>query len=244
MPAAIKFECEVSERGIADFVKALADYQRKTQRDMRGALRSATIDLCRSLRARTRKSKRFVELLEINKSDKLPKRIAKGNAGRPLRRMAIARYAKGKLYFDHRFVYSGEEKTSAKGKRRYADFSLARLRRDARQVYGAIRNWGLAKKSWGWFMHSLFKTAMQDENPKAVLDKRMVEGGMTEKREPLPDGTIDLQAPIKCDIVIVNKLDYIRSAMPKGVLAIAVQKATNSIRKKIESGLHSRKFGN
>ena len=55
MPAAIKFECEVSEQSIADFVKALADYQRKTQRDMRGALRSATIDLCRSLRARTRK---------------------------------------------------------------------------------------------------------------------------------------------------------------------------------------------
>ena len=244
MPAAIAFECEVSERGIADFVKALSDYQRKTQRDMRGALRSATIDLCRSLRARTRKSKKFVERLEINKSDNPPKRIAKGNAGRPLRRMAIARYAHGKLYFDHRFVYSGEARANAKGKRRFTEYSLARLRREAQVNYGHIRNWGLAKKSWGWFMHSLFKTATQDENPKAVLTKRMVDGGMTEKREQLPDGTIDLQAPIKCDILIVNKIEYMRKAMPAGVLAIAVQKATNSIRKKIESGLHSRKFGN
>ena len=38
MPAAIQFECEVSAQSIAEFTKALADYQRKTQRDMRGAL--------------------------------------------------------------------------------------------------------------------------------------------------------------------------------------------------------------
>ena len=43
MPAAIAFECEVSERGIADFNKALSRYQAETQRDMRGALRSAII---------------------------------------------------------------------------------------------------------------------------------------------------------------------------------------------------------
>ena len=243
MPVSINFECEVSERSIADFVKALSDYQRKTQRDMRGALRSATIDLCRSLRARARKSKKFIERLEINKSDNPPKRIAKGNAGRPLRRMALARYAGGKLYFDHRFVYSGEERTSARGKKRFAEYSIARLRRDAQRTYGHIRNWGLAKKSWGWFMKSLFKRAAQDENPKAVIDKRMVEGGMTEKREMLPDGSIDLQAPIKCDILIVNKLAYIRKAMPPGVLAIAVQKATNLIRHKIDSGVRSRRFG-
>ena len=54
MPVAVAFEAEVSERGIADFVKALARYQKETQRDMRSALRSVTVDLLRSLRARTR----------------------------------------------------------------------------------------------------------------------------------------------------------------------------------------------
>jgi len=43
MPVAIAFECEVSERGIADFIKALSRYQRETQRDMRSALRSVTL---------------------------------------------------------------------------------------------------------------------------------------------------------------------------------------------------------
>ena len=60
MAVAIAFEAEVSERGIADFVKALARYQKETQRDMRGALRSATIDLVKSLRARTRKAPKIV----------------------------------------------------------------------------------------------------------------------------------------------------------------------------------------
>ena len=40
-----------------------------------------------------------------------------------------------------------------------------------------------------------------------------------------------------------GKLEYIRKSMPPGVFAIALQKATNLINKKIESGLRSRRFG-
>ena len=243
MPAAIAFECEVSERGIADFVKALARYQRETQRDMRSALRSATIDLLRSLRARTRKSKKFIDRLEISKSYLAPKWIKRGHSGRPLRRMQLIRWGRGTNWLDHRYVYGGEYVRGPKGGQRVRPYSEAQMRKEARQNYGQIRNWGLAKKSWGWFMKALFRKSMQDENPKAVLTRRMVDGGITEKREPLADGTIDLQAPIRCDIDIVNKLDYIRKSMPPGVFAIALQKATNLINKKIESGLRSRRFG-
>ena len=119
----------------------------------------------------------------------------------------------------------------------------ARLR-EARQNFGRVRQWGLAKKSWGWFMKSLFGKSTQDENPKAVLKSGMVDGGIREFRETLPDGTVDSSAPIRCEIDIVNSLNYIRKAMPPGVLAIAVQKATNSINRKISDGLRSRKFGN
>ena len=42
---------------------------------------------------------------------------------------------------------------------------------------------------------------------------------------------------------IVNRLDYIRKAMPPGAVAIAVQRATNSINKKVTDGLRSRRFG-
>lgn len=243
MPVAIQFEAEVSDRSIADFVKALSRYQKETQRDLRSALRSATIDFIRSLRARTRKSRKFIERMEIAKSYLPPKWIHRGHSGRPLRRMQIIRWSKGTNYLIHRYVYGGEYVRGPRGGTRIRPFSEAQMRKEAQRVYGGIRNWGLAKKSWGWFMKSLFKQAMQDENPKAIIKPNMVDGGMTEKREPLPDGTIDLQAPIRCEINIVNKLEYIRKAMPEGVFAIAIQKATNLINKKIQSGLKSRRFG-
>lgn len=242
MPAAIAFECEVSERGIADFIKALSRYQKETQRDMRSALRSVTIDLIRSLRARTRKSRKFIERMEISKSYLPPKWIKRGHSGRPLRRMQLMRWGNGTNWLDHRYVYGGEYVRGPRGGQRVRPFSEAQMRREAQRNYGQIRNWGLAKKSWGWFMKSLFRQSMQDENPKAVITPGMVDGGITELREVLPDGTVDTSAPIRCDIDIVNKLKYIRSAMPPGVFAIAVQKATNIINKKIESGLRSRRF--
>lgn len=242
MPAAIAFECEVSERGIADFIKALSRYQRETQRDMRSALRSVTIDLIRSLRARTRRSRKFIERMEISKSYLPPKWIKRGHSGRPLRRMQLIRWGNGTNWLDHRFVYGGEYVRGPRGGQRVRPFSEAQMRKEAQRNYGQIRNWGLAKKSWGWFMKSLFRQSMQDENPKAVITPGMVDGGITELREVLPDGTVDTSAPIRCDIDIVNKLKYIRSAMPPGVFAIAVQKATNIINKKIESGLRSRRF--
>lgn len=242
MPAAIAFECEVSERGMADFIKALARYQRETQRDMRSALRSVTIDLIRSLRARTRKSRKFIERMEISKSYLPPKWIKRGHSGRPLRRMQLIRWGNGTNWLDHRYVYGGEYVRGPKGGQRVRPFSEAQMRKEAQRNYGQIRNWGLAKKSWGWFMKSLFRQSMQDENPKAVITPGMVDGGITELREVLPDGTVDTSAPIRCDIDIINKLKYIRKAMPPGVFAIAVQKATNLINKKIESGLRSRRF--
>ncbi len=242
MPAAIAFECEVSERGIADFIKALARYQKETQRDMRSALRSVTIDLIRSLRARTRRSRKFIERMEISKSYLPPKWIKRGHSGRPLRRMQLIRWGNGTNWLDHRYVYGGEYVRGPRGGQRVRPFSEAQMRKEAQRNYGQIRNWGLAKKSWGWFMKSLFRQSMQDENPKAVITPGMVDGGITELREVLPDGTVDTSAPIRCDIDIVNKLKYIRSAMPPGVFAIAVQKATNIINKKIESGLRSRRF--
>ena len=242
MPAAIALECEVSERGIADFIKALARYQKETQRDMRSALRSVTIDLIRSLRARTRRSRKFIERMEISKSYLPPKWIKRGHSGRPLRRMQLIRWGRGTNWLDHRYVYGGEYVRGPKGGQRVRPFSEAQMRREAQRNYGQIRNWGLAKKSWGWFMKSLFRQSMQDENPKAVITPGMVDGGITELREVLPDGTVDTSAPIRCDINIVNKLEYIRKAMPPGVFAIAVQKATNIINKKFEGGLRSRRF--
>lgn len=246
MPAAIAFECEVSERGIADFNKALSRYQAKTQRDMRGALRSATIDLVKSLRARTRKAPKIVPREDVRWGESDPKYIT-GKDGRQFRRVVVSRWFGGKKKQSVHWQLVQTKYRARKTARGVSESwteSKATMLREARRRFGGIRQWGLAKKSWGWFMKSLFGKSMQDENPKALIKPSMVDGGIQEFRETLPDGTVDPSAPIRCDIDIVNRLGYIKKAMPPGVLAVAVQKATNSINHKISDGLRSRKFGN
>lgn len=249
MPATIAFECEVSERGIADLIKALSRYQRETQRDMRGALRSATIDLVKSLRARTRKSSKLVPRDDVRWGESDPRYIT-GKDGRQFRRVVVSRWSKGKRiqrvhWQETQSRYKtrmGMRNGNYQGVVKRTEASAAMLR-EARQRFGTVRMWGLAKKSWGWFMKSLFKSSVPEENPKAIIKPGMVDGGIVEKREQLPDGTIDMQSPIRCDITIVNKLEYIRKALQPGALAISVQKATNIINHKINAGLKSRRFG-
>ena len=246
MPAAIAFECEVSERGIADFVKALSRYQAETQRDMRGAIRSATIDLVKSLRALTRKAPKVVPREDVRFGESDPKYIT-GKDGRQFRRVVVSRWSAGKRKQSVHWQFVQTRYRSRKTARGVSESwteAKATMLREARYRFGGIRQWGLAKKSWGWFMKSLFGKSTQDENPKALIKPSMVDGGIQEFRETLPDGTVDSSAPIRCDIDIVNRLGYIKKAMPPGALAVAVQKATNSINHKISEGLRSRRFGN
>lgn len=248
MHAAIAFECDVSESGIADFVKALSRYQRETQRDMRSALRSATIDLVKSLRARTRKAPKVAPRDDVRWGESNPKYLTYDN--RQFRRVVVSRWNKGTKYNTVNWQPVRKKYRRRMGMRNgnyqgivTASKATPTMLREARQNFGKIRQWGLAKKSWGWFMKSLFRASMRYENPKAIIKPGMVDGGIQEFREVLPDGTVDRSAPIRCDIDIVNSLDYIRKAMQPGTLAVAVQKATNSINKKIDSGLKSRRFG-
>lgn len=249
MPAAIAFECDISERAVADFTAALSRYQAETQRDMRSALRSATIDLVKSLRAQTRKAPKVVPRADVRWGESDPKYIT-GRDGRQFRRVVVSRWSSGsrKQYVHWQLVQKkyrtrmGMRNGNWQGIVKASEATPAMLR-EARNRFGGIRQWGLAKKSWGWFMKSLFHQSMQDENPKALVKPSMVSGGIQEFREALPDGTVDSSAPIRCDIDIVNRLDYIRKAMPPGAVAIAVQRATNSINKKVTDGLRSRRFG-
>lgn len=108
--------------------------------------------------------------------------------------------------------------------------SKAKMLRDARERYGGIRQWGLAKKSWGWFMHALFQKSVQDENPNARLKSGTVEKELVER-----EGEIS--------ITIANRLDYIRKALHPGALSASLRAAANTINKKITSGFRSRRFG-
>lgn len=218
-----------AQADIKAFMDAVERYAKETKRNAKDALRSGVIDFIRSLRARTRKSRKFIERMEISKSYMPPKWIKRGHSGKPLRRMQLIRWGKGKNWLDHRYVYGGEYVKGPKGGQMVRPFSEAHMRKEAQRVYGGIRNWGLAKKSWGWFMKSLFRQSVQDENPKARIKPGMVDKEIVER-------------PDEYSITIINRLDYMRKAMPPGVFEIALQKATHLINHKIDSGLRSRRF--
>lgn len=227
------------------FKAALARYSKETRRDMRGALRSSTIDLIKGLRARTRKSAKTVARTDVRWGEEPPKYITGTKTGKLFRRVVVTRYISGKKvqrvhWQPVGFKYRAR-KTTGGVSESWNEATPAMLR-EARKNFGAIRRWGLAKKSWGWFMKALFKRALADENPAATIDSRMVDGGIVERRDRAADGSIDLTAPIKCEITIINRLDYIRAALRPGALAEAVAAATRSINFKIDKGLKSRRF--
>lgn len=249
--ASIGFECEVSELAIRDFKKALARYQRETQRDSRSALRSATVDLIKSLRAQTKQAKKLVpkKAFRFGQSDpqyltingQLHRRMVKKNFPSSDR----LRQQKDLVFFQPvRQVYKRRKLKNGGIAESWTEQSGAQLIREAREKWGKIWNWGLARKTWGWMMWRLFNLPDNGKfmNPRCNVTHKHCEAHIDETRERLPDGTITVEAPIKCDITLINRLRYIRKALPQGALAVAIEKARKSITAKIDKGLKSRRF--
>lgn len=228
---------EVAQEDVEALMKAIGELRAHLGTSTRVAMRRATIDLIKSLRARsggTRVSKKQVALGDIEKSEQKPKYITKPD-GTMLRRFDVQRWSNGKSYKAKAYIPVMQR---ARGKSGKMVMDVSRMRREARARVGQIRNWGLARKSWGWFMKTLFnRSSSGGDNPAAQIDSRMVAGGITERRKPLSDGTISLATPIYICIEIVNKLEYIRKAIWPGAVPRAVEKAKNSILAKIRKGI-------
>lgn len=246
MPGNIKLECNISPADIANFTAALSRYQKETQRSAYDALRSSTVDLIKSLRKQTKQSKPTVPNSAFRFGESEPKYITVD--GKMRRRMVKAFGRKGKnfVFFEPVEVTYQQRRLKNGGiAESWKEQTKASLIRSAKQKYGKILNRGLAKHSWGWFLWRLFNlpTGTKFLNKKVRLTHRHVDGGIKQERAPLPDGTIDIYAPIKCTIEIINRLRYINRAMPPGALTVAIQAATRSINYKIDNGLKSKGIG-
>lgn len=232
MGALLDIDCSVPQADLKAFARAVDRYRAETNRDAKGAVRSAAVDLVRSLRARTRKSPKKVARGDVRLGETHPKCITgtrTSNAGVQLRRVTVTRWNKGRRV-DRDHWLPRAVKTRTRRGAAYVSTDRAATLREARERFGGIRRWGLAKKSWGWFMHALFGRAAPTDNPDAKVTSRMVDA---ERRETEDAVSYEL----------VNRLDYIRKALQPGALAQSVRAATASIDKKITMGLRSRKFG-
>lgn len=209
MPAMISVSAEVPQAQIDAFAKACDRYRTELGNTQVQAIRRGTIALIKSLRARTAKAKKQAPMSDVKKYDGPgPHYITpKGKKQKSLHRYSVRRRAEQ----DERFyAVPAENKTAA------------------RKRSGQYTKWGLARKSWGWFMQSLFHRANpESQNPRAVI-----RDGVTEGRFDVRTG----ENP-RVEVLIVNKLKYIRRAVPNGAVEEAVESATRSINAQIDKGL-------
>ncbi len=183
------------------------------------ALRRGTLTFLKSVRSRTKQSPKMVPLKDVVKFDGRftgePNYITpKGHKQKSLHRWTIYRHG---------------------GERLTAKTYPAQSRADARKRFGRISQWGLAKKSWGWFMKAMFGNAEPQGNPRAKIDGRMVEHEMRKIYEGTPG----------VEITLTNRLDYIRAALEPGAMVGAMRAATNQINGYLDKAAKdgARRFG-
>ena len=210
MAAILDIAATVPEATIRDFTRACDRYRDELGNSQAVAIRRGTIALVRGLRARTTKAKRQAPLKDVTKYDGPgPHSITpKGKGQKSQHRWAIRRRG------------GQDEKTYIKP---------AETRSEARKRFAQYTRWGLARHSWGWFMKALFRRGeLTGGNPKTKIDDRMAEGHIRE----VVTGTNP-----RVEVLIVNKLDYIREALPEAALSDAMAAATRYIDGQIDKGL-------
>ena len=210
MAAILDISASVPASTVGDFTRACDRYRDELGNTQAVAIRRGTIALIKSLRARTAKAKKQAPLKDVTRyAGPGPKYVTpKGKNQKPQPRWAIKRRG------------GTDVRTYVKP---------AATRAEARQKFAQYTRWGLAKHSWGWFMKSLFRRAEQTGgNPKTKIDDRMAEGHIREVvTGPNP----------RVEVLIVNKLDYIREALPEAALSESMAAATRSINTQINDGL-------
>lgn len=211
MAAILDITAEVPKETVSKFMKACDGYREKLGNSQAVAIRRGTIALIKSLRARTAKAKQMVPPRDVVKYEgNGPKYITpKGRKQTSVRRWTVIR----------------KRGTPQEYNRAVATASKV----EARRLRGTIEQRGLAKQSWGWFMSLLFgRHSPSDMQKMRNADKRLIDGW----RKEIVTGSNP-----RIEITMINRLGYIREALPESALADAMAAATRSINTQIEGGL-------
>lgn len=201
----VDITASIPEHRIRVFNELITRYQKELGNSQAVAVRRCVVALLKSLRKRTKKAKPKSKLAAFSKYTGngphyiTPKRGS--YAGISLHRWNKAGYKKDN---PHTYIYAAES------------------RRDAWERHGRIKRHGLAKKSWSWFMKSLFHRAEPEQSGNSALkiDSRMVEKDYKE--------IVTGKNP-RIEVTIVNKLDYISKALSENDLSEAMSAANSSL---------------
>lgn len=200
----------VDPKSVDALFAAAARYQTECGRSQGDAIRTGVITLVKSLRARTTKAKKMIPASDVDRHNSKPHYLTpKGKNQKSRRTFDVKR--RGGSPAEKVRMYPADGKS------------------DARKLYGQIKRHGLAYKSWGWYMRSLFnRSAGSDSNPQVRIPNGTQEGYFREiVTGPNP----------RVECLIHNKLGYIRDALKDGAVEQSLRAATNSINKQISNKL-------
>ena len=206
----------VHQSTIRNFVKACDRYRDELGNSQAVAIRRGVIHLVRSLRKLTPKAKRQLPAGNIRRArpDETITYVTPKGKKKPLPRWLIVRRGGKKIY--------------VKPTRPRHNEVPVKSRAEARRRWGQNVRWGLAKKSWGWFMHALFHRGNPETgNPKAKIDSRMTAGYF---REVVTGSNPRVEA------LLVNKLNYIGTILPSHMVEGAMLSAIKSINAQFKEG--------
>ena len=188
------------------------------------APRRAAIQLCKNFRANTRQAKKNKAMV-VAVSETSPKYITYHNGRKlehPLRRWRVTLVDRGRTF--DRYVYATDRADMRRQLREQVGTNYFPTGdKGTPQKKGGTR--GLAKKSWGWVMHNIFKGAAPDTPWKRRKNDR---------RNP-KDATSESTSSVQKGVTIsggfariCNRLSYIRDAL-KISDDEAIRKASSAI---------------
>jgi len=226
----VSVSASIDAASVSAFNSALSEYQKTMRKDAETAPRMAAIMVCKSLRARTKVSKKN-KGMKVVVSEEKPKWISYKNGQKlpkPLRRWKVTLTDRGRTFT--KYVYAG---TTAEMKQQLrllvgTNYYPLDATGNGLKKKGGVR--GLAKRSWGWVMHNIYNGAAPD-TPWQRRNR--------DKRNPKDAAKESTSRPFLA--VISNRLGYAMDALKGGSASIneAIEKATNSILKRVKT----RNFG-
>ena len=219
---------EIDPAAVARLDGLLTRLQKESPRRIASETRRAALNICKSLRARTKKAPKKARSSEYAAipSPIPPRYIHSNSQGRHLlRRWQLTRkLGTPDEYTRQHYVYTNAHRGRG-GK--MVGKSPAQEKRELLQQHGGIPRAGLGKKSWGWVMKQIY-------NGAAAIDiawKRT----RGERRDPRKYVKGEFRKAVNSAFALIhNGLDYIGVAVRPG----AVSEAVNSAVKKMEHNLN------
>lgn len=228
----VEVSAQIDQAALSALARLLEDIKWAAPRRLASETRHAMIEICKSIRARTKKAPKKAPRREMDAviSSDPPKYVHSNSSHHKLlRRWTLTRLV-GTSDENSRNYYIYTDRHRVKGGKMRGG-SAATERRELLKEHGGISRPGLAKKSWGWIMKKIYNGADAGD-----LSWKRTKG---ERRDPTKavNGVFNKTAA-GAEGVIANMLDYATDALktPSAVseaIAAAVKKLEHNVLKRI-----------